>query len=99
MKTLALLLLLAMPVSASAADALNFNKASAAQLAETLDGIVDQGVADAIVAYREANGPFQQPEDLLKVPGMRPAMYNEIKPIKQGDAIVFEDNPAGMHSY
>lgn len=99
MKTLALfLMLLAMPLTAFAAD-LNFNTAGSDEIAEMLEGIADKDVADAIVAYRTANGPFQQPEDLMKVPGFRPAMYNEIKPVKQGNDIIFEDNATGMHSY
>ena len=50
-------------------DAVNINKASAAELAAELDG-VGNARAKAIVAYREANGEFETAEDLLAVSGI-----------------------------
>ena len=44
------------------------NRATASEL-EELPG-VGPVLAERIVAYREANGPFQQVEDLLDVPGI-----------------------------
>ncbi|NQD37397.1 helix-hairpin-helix domain-containing protein [Permianibacter sp. IMCC34836] len=51
---------------------LNINTASAKELAKGMKGI---GIkkAEAIVAHREANGPFKAVEDLLKVKGVGPA--------------------------
>ena len=51
---------------------LNINTASAKDLAKGMKGI---GIkkAEAIVAHREANGPFKSVEDLLKVKGVGPA--------------------------
>lgn len=51
---------------------LNINTASAKDLAKGMKGI---GIkkAEAIVAHREANGPFKAVEDLLKVKGVGPA--------------------------
>lgn len=78
----------------------DFNKASAEQIVNGLDGLVDADLAKAIVDYRTKNGAFNNPEDLLKVPGMRPVIYNSIAPVKQGNTIMYEDEaPAGMHSY
>lgn len=78
----------------------NFNKASAAEIVDGLDGLVDKDLAQAIVDYRAKNGPFKAPDDLLKVPGMRPVIYNSIAPVKKGDDVVYEDEvPTGMHSY
>lgn len=64
-------------VEAKSADAkvesrLNINTASAKELAKGMKGI---GIkkAEAIVAHREANGPFKAIEDLLKVKGVGPA--------------------------
>ncbi|MDX1599835.1 MAG: ComEA family DNA-binding protein [Marinobacter sp.] len=39
---------------------------------ETLAGLngIGQSKAEAIVAYREANGPFQAPQDLANVKGI-----------------------------
>jgi uncharacterized protein len=34
-------------------------------------------VADAIVAYREANGPYKTRKDLLKTPGLGPATFTQ----------------------
>lgn len=44
------------------------NRATASEL-EELPG-VGPVLAERIVAYREANGPFQQVEDLLDIPGI-----------------------------
>lgn len=48
--------------------AININTADIVTLAE-LSGI-GQSKAEAIVAYREVNGPFQAPQDLTKVKGI-----------------------------
>ena len=48
--------------------AININTADVATLAE-LTG-VGRSKAEAIVAYREANGPFQAPADLAQVKGI-----------------------------
>ena len=47
----------------------NINTADAGTLARELDGI-GPAKAQAIVEYRQANGPFKSPEDLLKVQGI-----------------------------
>lgn len=47
----------------------NINSASAKELAKAMKGIGSKK-AEAIVAYREANGPFKAIEDLLKVKGV-----------------------------
>ncbi|MBW0147250.1 ComEA family DNA-binding protein [Marinobacter arenosus] len=48
--------------------AININTADVTTLAE-LTG-VGQSKAEAIVAYREANGPFAAPQDLANVKGI-----------------------------
>lgn len=61
-----------------AADGLvNINTADAAQLC-TLPGIGESRAAD-IIAYREASGGFASCEDIMKVPGIKTAMYEKIK--------------------
>jgi competence protein ComEA len=55
----------------------NINTASAAEL-DTLPGI-GPGYAERIIAYREANGPFQHIEDIQNVPGIGPATFARIK--------------------
>ena len=51
------------------AGPVNVNSADAATLARELDGI-GQVKAEAIVEYRQKNGPFRSAEDLLKVDGI-----------------------------
>ncbi len=54
---------------AMALAAVNINTADADALAEALEG-VGPAKAQAIVSYREANGPFENVEDLLQVEGI-----------------------------
>jgi competence protein ComEA len=51
------------------AGPVNVNTADASMLAKELDGI-GPAKAQAIVEYRQQNGPFHSPEDLLKVDGI-----------------------------
>jgi competence protein ComEA len=44
------------------------NKATAKQIDDVL--VLAEGLADAIVKYRDANGPFATWDDLMKVPGL-----------------------------
>jgi competence protein ComEA len=53
------------------------NTASAAQL-EALPGI-GPALAERIVAYREAHGPFRQPEEIMQVTGIGEARYEQIR--------------------
>lgn len=65
-------------VSGSGATGLvSLNRATAADL-ETLPG-VGPVLASRIVSYREENGPFQQVEDLLGVPGIGEAKLASIR--------------------
>ena len=51
------------------ADTVNINTADAAMLAERING-VGMAKAQAIVRYREKNGPFKSIEQLVEVPGV-----------------------------
>lgn len=64
---LALAATLALP--AFAATPVNVNKADAATIAKSLDGI-GKAKAQAIIAWREAHGPFKRVEDLAQVKGI-----------------------------
>ena len=66
-QTLALALAFAFP--AFAAQPVNINTADAPTLATALRGVGDSK-AEAIVAYREANGAFKTADDLAKVKGI-----------------------------
>ena len=52
-----------------AAEPVNINTADAATLASAIAG-VGMKRAEAIVAYREANGPFSSVDDLVMVKGV-----------------------------
>lgn len=63
------------PTAASAK--INLNTATAADL-ETLPRI-GPALAQNIVEYRNANGPFQRVEDIMLVSGIGPAIFDQIK--------------------
>ena len=65
--TLVLAASLVMP--AFAATPVNINKADATTIAKSLDGI-GQSRAKAIVAWRDAHGPFKKVEDLSQIKGI-----------------------------
>jgi competence protein ComEA len=58
-----------LPAGAVLAGPVNLNSADAATLARELEGI-GPAKAQAIVEFRQKNGPFKTPEDLLKVQGI-----------------------------
>jgi len=62
-----LLVILLPPVAL--AGPVNVNTADAATLSAELTG-VGMAKAEAIVAYREANGPFRSVDDLVRVKGI-----------------------------
>ena len=65
--------LLALPAMAETAMvSVNVNEASAAEMAEVLQG-VGEAKAQAIVDYREENGAFGSVEDLGQVKGIGPS--------------------------
>ncbi|MFW5816453.1 MAG: ComEA family DNA-binding protein [Wenzhouxiangella sp.] len=66
----ALLIVLALNGFALAEEmTVNINTATAEQLAEALAG-VGQAKAEAIVEYREENGPFEHADELVNVRGI-----------------------------
>ena len=44
----------------------------------TLPGI-GEAKADAILAYRQAEGAFESTEDLMQVPGIKEGVFSKIK--------------------
>jgi competence protein ComEA len=66
------LLALALALPAFAATPVNVNKADAATLASSLDGIGPSKAA-AIVSYRDEHGPFKSVDDLSHVKGIGPS--------------------------
>ena len=66
------------PAAAVWAGPVNVNTADAPTIAKELDGI-GPAKAAAIVEYRQKNGPFRAPEDLLKVDGIGQKMLDQNK--------------------
>jgi competence protein ComEA len=58
------------------AGPVDINSADAETLARELNG-VGLAKAEAIVAWREAHGPFTTPESLLEVKGVGPALLEK----------------------
>jgi competence protein ComEA len=73
--------LIALPVASSSAAGedgrVNINTASSKDL-ETLPGI-GPAVAQRIVEYREKNGPFKKPQELLNVKGIGEKTFDSLK--------------------
>ena len=82
----ALALTLALPGLLLAATPVNINQADAATIAKSLDGI-GQAKAEAIVAWREAHGPFKKADDLKHVKGIGKATIE-----RNRGAILFADD-------
>jgi len=61
-----------------ASSAININTATSAEL-QTIPHI---GVktAEAIIAFREENGPFRRPEQLMQIRGISEKRFAEIRP-------------------
>ena len=62
-----------------ASTAVNINTATADEIATALDGI-GGAKAQAIIDYRESNGNFKLPADIMKVSGIGEATFAKIKP-------------------
>ena len=69
--------MLAAPVFLMAEEKINLNTATAEELM-TLDRIGPK-YAQAIIDYRETNGPFQKIEDIMKVKGIGPKTFEANK--------------------
>lgn len=63
--------------SGSSDDGILLNQASSTELTE-LPGI-GPAKADAIISFREENGPFQKAEDLVQVPGIGEKTFEALK--------------------
>jgi len=71
-----ILLLLAVSLVSMSAFSVNINTASAVEIATSLKGIGENKAA-AIIAYREANGPFKSLKGLTKVKGIGAATVDK----------------------
>ena len=62
-------------ITAAAAEQININTATKEELMQ-LEG-VGSAYAQKIIEYREANGPFETPEDITKVKGIGESTYKK----------------------
>ncbi|OGT29160.1 MAG: hypothetical protein A2W28_13065 [Gammaproteobacteria bacterium RBG_16_51_14] len=62
-------ILLLVPVFSFAADAIDINTADKAALMTVIKGVGEKR-AEAIIAYREKNGPFKSIDELAEVSGI-----------------------------
>lgn len=67
----------------TAPNAIDINRASESELTK-LPGIGDT-IAARIVEFREKNGPFRRPEQLLLVPGISEKKFREIRMLVKTD--------------
>lgn len=77
-------LLLVSGVYAGNTDTININTASAKELTKLER--VGKKYAERIIEYRETNGPFEKPEDIMKVKGIGRKTWEANK-----DRIVVDD--------
>ena len=91
-----ILLIAGLCLSFSQAAPININEASIPQI---IDSLADIGPvkATAIVEYRELNGPFKRPEDLLSVKGFGQKTLEKNRDnllfSNAGESIAAENNP------
>lgn len=83
-----LAVLLSLFLHPAVAAPINVNSADAEAISQALKG-VGPAKAKAIVEYRQANGPFNSVDDLLKVKGIGPAILK-----KNRDDILLTDSKA-----
>jgi competence protein ComEA len=75
--TVALMMSWAVPALAADLQKVNINTATLEELV-SLDGIGEK-VAQKVLDFRKANGPFQKPEDLMMVKGIGEKMFDKNK--------------------
>lgn len=74
--SMAMACLLPIVAGTALAAPVNVNTADAQAIAVALNGVGAQK-AEAIVAYREAHGPFTSPDDLMQVKGVGQAIVDK----------------------
>jgi len=71
-----LTLLLSLPIIGFSAESININTADKETLMSVIKGVGDKK-AEAIINYRDENGPFKSVDDLANVKGIGQAMIEK----------------------
>ncbi len=71
-----LIFLLSLPVISFSAESININTADKEALMSVIKGVGDKK-AEAIIDYRQENGPFKSIDELSNVKGIGPAMIDK----------------------
>ena len=79
-----------MSVAQAQQKVLSLNKATVKDLMSIEDIRLPEKLCKAIVDYRTKNGPFKDPLDLRKVPGMTNAWFEKLNPVKKDGDIVYD---------
>jgi competence protein ComEA len=79
-----------MPAAQAQQKVLSLNKATVKDLQNIEDFKLPDALCKAIVDYRTKNGPFKDPLDLRKVPGMTNAWFEKLNPVKKDGDIVYD---------
>lgn len=69
---------------------ISLNKCTVKDLMSIEDFKLPEKLAKAIVDYRTKNGPFKDPLDIRKVPGMTNAWFEKLNPVKKDGDIVYD---------
>ncbi|MGO3345777.1 MAG: ComEA family DNA-binding protein [Marinomonas sp.] len=85
-----LLIFVLSPFSLLAAEPLDINTATADQFAAVMSGVGEKK-AQAIIAYRDKNGPFKTVDQLVEVKGLGDALLERNRPLIQVIEIRFPD--------
>lgn len=68
----------------------SLNKATVKDLMGIEDIRLPEKLCKAIVEYRTKNGPFKDPLQLRKVPGMTNAWFEKLNPVLKGGDVVYD---------
>lgn len=80
----------AMSVAQAQQKIISLNKCTVKDLMSIEDFQMPEKLSKAIVEYRTKNGPFKDPLDLRKVPGMTNAWFEKLNPVKKDGDIVYD---------
>ena len=91
-------LLVFSPAAFAQDEIVSLNKADIESLTKLFEYLELPGeLAQSIIDYRNANGNFQTPDQVTKVPGMTQDFLEEINPVqKDGDVVYDPDAPPAL---